>query len=375
MRSRAGSAWFESLFTCAIAALALLVVGASPARAQSEQVEYYGLDAIGSVRVVFDPAGTILGRIDFMPFGEDLSGASNLPNQRFAGLFRDGEVGFDYAEARLFQPRSGRFNAPDPIYSGLFEPQRWNRYVYASSSPLTFVDPSGLDPFRTWTVGCEDPRFSSWAECWWKVAGIGGYGASPAGNTGTFFGQGPPPGRPGGGRGGPQGPAPGVPPPTNTNPTPPPIDRDEEDWHQCTVRLANHISLASLADLVGVPTDNWTGQTLLGNDLSSLTMLGRAYLEGDWTWGAVGNVFVGNPFPFNLLARITDIAVQGVGPRDIAVGRETPSGHYEVDRFERRWQPPKAVKLAGGAVKAASGFKIKWDVVTFAGAGLVCVGK
>jgi RHS repeat-associated protein len=125
---------------------ALLIAAPLPAFAQSgEVVEYYGTDAVGSVRVVFDASGNIVGRMDYMPFGGELSGGTNLPDQRFAGLFRDGEAGLDYAQARSYQVRTGRFNAPDPVYAGMFDPQRWNRYSYTENNPIGLIDPEGLE--------------------------------------------------------------------------------------------------------------------------------------------------------------------------------------------------------------------------------------
>jgi RHS repeat-associated protein len=123
---------------------ALLIAAPLPALAQSgEIVEYYALDAVGSVRVVFDANGNILGRMDYAPFGGELFGGTNLPDQRFAGLFRDGEAGLDYAQARSYQVRTGRFNVPDPVYAGMFDPQRWNRYSYAFNGPTGYTDRSG----------------------------------------------------------------------------------------------------------------------------------------------------------------------------------------------------------------------------------------
>jgi RHS repeat-associated protein len=141
----------------ALIGLVLLVCTATPAAAQTgETVEYYGLDAIGSVRVVFDPSGAVVGRLDFGPFGEELAGASPIPKERFAGLFRDGEAGLDYAEARMYQSRTGRLTKPDPVYASLFDPQRLNRYTYALNRPLSLVDPSGLDPVDPFCM--DDPQ-------------------------------------------------------------------------------------------------------------------------------------------------------------------------------------------------------------------------
>jgi RHS repeat-associated protein len=123
--------------------LAALIVLPAQARAQTEQVEYYALDAIGSVRVVFDASGAVVARLDYEPFGKELSSAKG-PDRKFAKLFRDSEAGLDYAEARSYQVRTGRFSSPDPVNAGLTDPQRWNRYGYASNNPLMFVDPHGL---------------------------------------------------------------------------------------------------------------------------------------------------------------------------------------------------------------------------------------
>ena len=114
-----------------------------PLRATAQDVvEYYGTDATGSVRIVFDANGNILGRMDYGPFGEQLL-VSTVGHKSYAGLFRDGEAGLDHAEARSYQVRTGRFNAPDPVYAGLFAPQAWNRYSYALNNPISFADPSG----------------------------------------------------------------------------------------------------------------------------------------------------------------------------------------------------------------------------------------
>jgi RHS repeat-associated protein len=154
---------------------ALLIAAPLPVHAQSETVEYYALDAVGSVRVVFDASGNIVGRMDYAPFGGELSGGTKLPDQRFAGLFRDGEAGLDYAQARSYQVRTGRFNAPDPMYAGMFDPQGWNRYAYALNNPLRFVDRSGLNSASATSLAPGScPAEYSLAECggdalFWKV--------------------------------------------------------------------------------------------------------------------------------------------------------------------------------------------------------------
>jgi RHS repeat-associated protein len=141
--------------------LAVALVATAPAaRAQNppEEIEYYATDALGSVRIVFTPAGQVLGRSDYLPFGGTLNQSGALPRQRFTGQERDGEAGLDYFHARSLQARTGRMNAPDPVWGNvLFKPQRWNRYAYALNNPLRMTDPSGMEPeegtFYSWTVG------------------------------------------------------------------------------------------------------------------------------------------------------------------------------------------------------------------------------
>jgi RHS repeat-associated protein len=134
--------------TTLLAALAPMLVILTPqiAAAQTETIEYYASDAIGSVRVVFNASGTVIGRMDYAPFGQELYTGLLMPNERFALLTRDAEAGLDYAQARMYQVRTGRFNAPDSIYDGLLNPQNWNRYQYALNAPLALGDPEGLTP-------------------------------------------------------------------------------------------------------------------------------------------------------------------------------------------------------------------------------------
>jgi RHS repeat-associated protein len=133
------------------------------ASAQSETVEYYGTDAVGSIRVVYDASGNVLSRQDYSPFGTELLPGTALPPESFAGDISDDESNQAYFLTRQYEPRTGRFEQPDFRAGGLFEPQQWNRYSYALNSPLTFIDPNGLDPFKAHTRGCDDSRF--WTLC------------------------------------------------------------------------------------------------------------------------------------------------------------------------------------------------------------------
>lgn len=109
-------------------------------------IEYYHVDAIGSVRAVTDKNGAEVRRHDYFPFGEEYLAQSGADPLRFTGKERDVESGLDYVGARYYASRSGRMTTVDPLMdveAALVDPQQWNRYAYARNNPLVFVDPTG----------------------------------------------------------------------------------------------------------------------------------------------------------------------------------------------------------------------------------------
>lgn len=66
--------------------------------------------------------------------------------QDFTGYQNDAETGLDFAEARMYENRHGRFTAVDPLLASgkSANPQTFNRYVYVMNNPLILIDPSGL---------------------------------------------------------------------------------------------------------------------------------------------------------------------------------------------------------------------------------------
>ena len=122
---------------------------------------YVSVDHLGSVRMVTDQSGTVVGRHDYLAFGEEIGagyagrtnaglwGASDNADQRFTGQVRDVETGLDYFNARYYESPIGRFMSPDPGNAGTdaTNPQTWNAYVYGVNSPLSGTDPSGLNWF------------------------------------------------------------------------------------------------------------------------------------------------------------------------------------------------------------------------------------
>jgi RHS repeat-associated protein len=140
----------------------LMVLGlAGTAAAQTaEVVEYYHLDALGSVRAVTNQSGTVVRTHDYRPFGEGENPAAGSEPTRFTGKERDAESGLDYFGARYYASRSARFTTADPAHVGgnIFDPQSWNAYAYARNNPLRYTDPSGTD-YRISVDGGSDFRF------------------------------------------------------------------------------------------------------------------------------------------------------------------------------------------------------------------------
>lgn len=153
----------------------------SPAQAQTEVVEYYGTDALGSVRVVFDASGTVIARTDYQPFGDLSDATGGLPATLFTGQERDTDAALDYFGARFYQPRHGRFTTVDPVFGTVADPQQGNRYTYARNNPLTFTDPDG----RNLDVGLVCTVYNGERHCAWQFNQSSGGGV---GGVSTFVG-------------------------------------------------------------------------------------------------------------------------------------------------------------------------------------------
>jgi RHS repeat-associated protein len=79
------------------------------------------------------------------PYGESwYSTGAGAPDQFvFTSYQRDSESGNDYAMARYYIDRFGRFCSADPLMGDPGDPQSWNRYAYVRNDPINMTDPSG----------------------------------------------------------------------------------------------------------------------------------------------------------------------------------------------------------------------------------------
>lgn len=127
-------------------------------QAQTPSTRYLTNDHLGSPRVITDQLGKVINRKDFMAFGEETYTAQRTTNhgyastpddtirQGYTGYEKDDESGLDFAQARYYNSKHGRFTSVDPLTASANtkDPQTLNRYSYALNTPYKFTDPLGL---------------------------------------------------------------------------------------------------------------------------------------------------------------------------------------------------------------------------------------
>jgi RHS repeat-associated protein len=85
---------------------------------------YLSTDHLGTVRLVTDANADVVGRHDYLPFGDEIpagvAGRSSQfgpyvdnVNQKFTGQYRDSETSNDFFNARYFSAPLMRFLTPD----------------------------------------------------------------------------------------------------------------------------------------------------------------------------------------------------------------------------------------------------------------------
>ncbi len=125
----------------------------------SPKIKYLTEDHLGTPRIITNGLGAVESRRDFLPFGEEIgstvgarngSGFGYTPNgddvrQKFTGYQKDEESQLDFAEARMYENRHGRFTAVDPLLASgnSANPQTFNRFAYVGSDPMNRTDPLG----------------------------------------------------------------------------------------------------------------------------------------------------------------------------------------------------------------------------------------
>ncbi len=140
-----------------------MVAEYSTQQSANPTVSYLTTAHLGTPRVITDKNGNVTSRRDFLPFGEEIGvntaqtvgrssnpqyGANDNVRQKFTGNEKDNETNLDFADARYYDGKFGRFTAVDPLLASgkSTDPQTFNRYTYALNSPLLMIDGTGEKP-------------------------------------------------------------------------------------------------------------------------------------------------------------------------------------------------------------------------------------
>lgn len=156
-----------------------LVAGLCTSSQLTGELHWVLADHLGSVRVVTNSLGGVVGRRDNLPFGDSLrdvaepgGGGGNAPlsaqssseptglwtwsnsvRTRYAGMEKDVATGLDHTPFRKYDSGWGRWTSPDPFGGSMSvsNPQSFNRYAYVSNDPVNMNDPLGL--YQNCTTG------------------------------------------------------------------------------------------------------------------------------------------------------------------------------------------------------------------------------
>ena len=118
---------------------------------------YLHTDHLGSIVAITDEAGQTREQFGYSPFGarrqvngSDPTGllTSSITHHGYTGHEMLDRFGLIHANARLYDPRLGRFLNADPTIQFPANLQSYNRYSYVQNNPLSFTDPSGLGFFK-----------------------------------------------------------------------------------------------------------------------------------------------------------------------------------------------------------------------------------
>jgi RHS repeat-associated protein len=254
------------------------LVGNDPA--PTPRVSYLTQDHLGSPRVVTDQNGAVIKRTDWMAFGEEVEfskrptglGYDEVPETRkgYTGYEKDDESGLDFAQARYYNPKHGRFTSVDPLTASanVKNPQTFNRYSYVLNSPYKFTDPLGLIPGFVNNAGWSGNCGAQFSSCDWDVDG--GWFAEPTPDSAGDANAEPQTSTAGPASGSQQNPEPATPPP------PPSAEQDQE------VQLRSQFPTLNQAD-GGVVNEAVFDAENAATGLFSVMLVARFRNTGDTT--------------------------------------------------------------------------------------------
>ncbi len=107
-------------------------------------MQYFGSDALGSVRQLYDASGQVVGSTRYDPYGNVMAQSGATSVFAFAGEQGDA-TGLTYLRARYYSAYLNQWIQPDTILPDFKNPQSLNRYTYVLDNPVLYTDPSGHD--------------------------------------------------------------------------------------------------------------------------------------------------------------------------------------------------------------------------------------
>jgi RHS repeat-associated protein len=115
-----------------------------PVLARAQKVTYIYTDPQGTALAEADKQGAVIATYDYTPYGKTSMGAS-ADGPGYTGHVNDEDTGLIYMQARYYDPDVSRFISTDPQYFSDGDPFKFNRFGYASNSPIVNTDPDGRD--------------------------------------------------------------------------------------------------------------------------------------------------------------------------------------------------------------------------------------
>ncbi len=117
------------------------------AQAAGAQTEYFLGDALGSVRQLANPSGSITYAKAYDPYGV-VTAAAGTSQSAYGYTSEYTSQGLVYLRARHYAPSMGRFLTRDTWGGEANSPMSFNRWQYTYSNPVNLTDPTGKFPIE-----------------------------------------------------------------------------------------------------------------------------------------------------------------------------------------------------------------------------------
>ena len=154
----------------------------------SSAATYAHADGLGSIRLLTDSAGTVVGTQQYDAFGAARSQSGVQLAFGYTGEQVDAESGLVYLRARYMDLATGRLLTHDPVPGYAADPASHQAYVYVRNNPVRWRDPTGREPVGDWEQGGGGPGSAGGLSPidmpFWGIGAAPGGGKPPKGGGG-----------------------------------------------------------------------------------------------------------------------------------------------------------------------------------------------